>query len=53
MQRLCKYKLLLANFVKNTAESHQDYQNLLEAMDILEKLVKETNEDVGDFLLQE
>ena len=43
MQRLCKYKLLLANYIKNSTPDHIDYRNLEVTMEIVEKLVRETN----------
>jgi hypothetical protein len=53
MQRLCKYELLLAKYIKNTTPDHCDYKFLLEVEKIVEKMVKETNDDVGEFLLSE
>ena len=53
MQRLCKYELLLANYLKNTDEDHVDFINLENVKEIVENLVKETNEAVGEFLLEQ
>lgn len=53
MQRLCKYELLLNNYFKNMESDHLDYIELEKTIAFVENLVKETNEQVEEFLMSE
>jgi hypothetical protein len=53
MQRLCKYELLLRNYIKNMEPEDLDFQDLKRTVAQVEKLVKGTNEQVEEFLLEE
>jgi len=45
VQRLCRYPLLLKEIIKNTPESHVDYNNLKIALQEVEKCVRLVNEN--------
>lgn len=53
MQRLCKYELLLNNYFKNMESDHQDYVELEKTISYVENMVKETNEQVQEFLMDQ
>ena len=53
MQRLCKYELIISKFHKNTEKDHSDYHELDLVMQFVENLVRETNDQVEELLLQE
>ena len=52
MQRLCKYELILSKFHKNMEKDHCDYEDLDKVLIFVEKLVRETNDQVEEFLLR-
>ena len=53
MQRLCKYELILSKMHKNMEKDHCDYENIEEVIQFIENLVKVTNDQVEEFLLNE
>eukprot|EP01094_Clydonella_sp_ATCC50884_P015859 TRINITY_DN2652_c1_g2_i1.p1 TRINITY_DN2652_c1_g2~~TRINITY_DN2652_c1_g2_i1.p1 ORF type:complete len:627 (+),score=159.62 TRINITY_DN2652_c1_g2_i1:1-1881(+) len=44
IQRICKYPLLLRDLIKNTAETHPDWDNLQQAFEKIETVVDYVNE---------
>lgn len=53
MQRLCKYELILSKIHKNMERDHCDYDSMEEVIQFVEKMVRETNDQVEEFLLGE
>ena len=44
IQRICKYPLLLRDLLKHTDNSHQDYNNLVQALQKIEEVVAYVND---------
>eukprot|EP01128_Nolandella_sp_AFSM9_P006538 TRINITY_DN3392_c0_g1_i1.p2 TRINITY_DN3392_c0_g1~~TRINITY_DN3392_c0_g1_i1.p2 ORF type:complete len:1163 (-),score=216.84 TRINITY_DN3392_c0_g1_i1:130-3618(-) len=46
IQRIPRYSLLLRDLLKNTLESHEDYENLQKAMAIVQEVATHVNEEL-------
>ena len=46
VQRICKYGLIVDEYLRNLEKDHSDYKDIQMTSAIIEKLVRETNDQV-------
>lgn len=53
VQRLCKYGLIVNEYFRNMEPEHVDYRDIEKTLQVITKLVHETNDQVEEFLMRE
>jgi hypothetical protein len=53
VQRLCKYGLIVNEYLRNMEKDHIDYQDIEGTSTVIDKLVHETNDQVEEYLMRE
>ena len=46
VQRLCKYGLIIDEYIRNMEKDHPDFQQIQQTSSLIDKLVHETNDQV-------